>query len=133
MKLFFILQNLHKIMFHAEVDFAVAVEGAGALGMAGERCDQVGIFDLPVYVACKGAAGKVAAGDFVQRMLYLFPGDWVKFCSLMKGSRLSPGRFLYFSTISMDMALRGTTTVRPLKCSVFAAIRQNNKLLLTTF
>jgi hypothetical protein len=41
----------------------------------------------------------VAAGDFVQRMLYLFPGDWVKFCSLMKGSRLSPGRFLYFSTL----------------------------------
>jgi hypothetical protein len=53
---------------------------------------------LPVYVACKGATSKVAAGDFVQRMLYLFPGDWVKFCSLMKGSRLSPGQFLYFST-----------------------------------
>ena len=102
--------------------------------MAGERCDQVGIFDLPVYVACKGAAGKVAAGDFVQRMIYLFPGDWVKFCSLMKGSRLSPGRFLYFSTISMAMALRGTTTVRPAEMQRLCGdVRQNNKLLLTTF
>ena len=90
--------------------------------MAGERCDQVGVFDLPIDVADEGSAGKVAAGYFVQRMIYLFPGDWVKFCSLMKGSRLSPGRFLYFSTISMAMALRGTTTVRPLKCSVFAAM-----------
>ena len=133
MKLFFILQNLHQILLHTQVDFTVAIEGTGAFGVAGEGCDQVGIFDLPIYVACKGATSKVAAGDFVQRMLYLFPGDWVKFCSLMKGSRLSPGQFLYFSTISMAMALRGTTTVRPLKCSVFAAIRQNNKLLLTTF
>ena len=122
MKLFFILQNLHQILLHTQVDFTVAIEGTGTFGMAGERCDQVGIFDLPVYVACKGATSKGAAGDFVQRMLYLFPGDWVKFCSLMKGSRLSPGRFLYFSTISMAMALRGTTTVRPLKCSVFAAM-----------
>lgn len=98
MKLFFILQNLHQILLHTQVDFTVAIEGTGTFGMAGEQCDQVGIFDLPVYVACKGSASKVAAGDFVQRMLYLFPGDWVKFCSLMKGSRLSPGQFLYFST-----------------------------------
>lgn len=98
MKLFFILQNLHQILLHTQVDFTVAVEGAGAFGVAGEGGDKIGVFDLPVYVACKGATSKVAAGDFVQRMLYLFPGDWVKFCSLMKGSRLSPGRFLYFST-----------------------------------
>ncbi len=98
MKLFFILQNLHQILLHTQVDFTVAIEGTGAFGVAGEGGDQVGIFDLPVYVACKGATSKVAAGDFVQRMLYLFPGDWVKFCSLMKGSRLSPGQFLYFST-----------------------------------
>ena len=80
MKLFFILQNLHQILLHTQVDFTVAIEGTGTFGMAGERCDQVGIFDLPVYVACKVATSKVAAGDFVQRMLYLFPGDWVKFC-----------------------------------------------------
>lgn len=99
MKLFFILQNLHQILLHTQVDFAVAVEGAGALGMAGERCDQVGVFDLPIDVADEGSAGKVAAGYFVQRVLDLLACDRVQFCSLMKGSRLSPGRFLYFSTL----------------------------------
>ena len=58
-----ILQNLHKILFHAKVDFAVAVEGAGTFGVAGEGGDQVGVFDLPIDVAGEGSAGKVAAGD----------------------------------------------------------------------
>lgn len=43
--------------------------------MAGEGGDKIGVFDLPVDIAGKGSAGKVTAGDFVQRMLYLFPGD----------------------------------------------------------
>ena len=80
MKLFLILQNLHQILLHPEVDFAVAVEGAGTFGVAGEGRDKVGVFDLPIDIPREGAAGKVAAGDFVQRMLYLFLGDWVKFC-----------------------------------------------------
>ena len=98
MKLFFILQNLHQILLHTQVDFTVAIEGAGPFGVAGEGGNKVRILDLPIDVADEGSAGKVAAGDFVQRMIYLFLGDWVKFCSLMKGSRLSPGRSLYFST-----------------------------------
>ena len=99
MKLFFILQNLHQILLHTQVDFTVAIEGSGALGMAGERCDQVGIFDLPVYVACKGATSKVAAGDFVQRMLYLFPGDWVKFCYLYIYSQAAVYHILPYSAV----------------------------------
>ena len=39
MKLFFILQNLHHILLHIQVDFSVAIEGTGTFGMAGERCD----------------------------------------------------------------------------------------------
>ena len=35
MKLFLILQNLHQILLHSKVDFAVTVEGAGAFGVAG--------------------------------------------------------------------------------------------------
>ena len=40
--------------------------------MAGEGGDQVGVFDLPIDVAGEGSTSKVAAGDFVQRMLYSF-------------------------------------------------------------
>lgn len=70
-----ILQNLHKILFHAKVDFAVAVEGAGTFGVSGEGGDQVGVFDLPIDVAGEGSAGKVAAGNFVQRVLDLLACD----------------------------------------------------------
>ena len=47
MKLFLILQNLHQILLHPEVDFSVAVEGAGTFGVAGEGGNKVRILDLP--------------------------------------------------------------------------------------
>lgn len=67
MKLFLILQNLHQILLHPEVDFAVAVEGAGTIGVAGEGRDKVGVFDLPIDIPREGAAGKVAAGNCTAR------------------------------------------------------------------
>ena len=75
MKLFLILQNLHQILLHSKVDFTVAVEGAGTFGVAGERRDKVGVFDLPIDIPLEGAAGKVAAGNFVQRVLDLRAGS----------------------------------------------------------
>ena len=75
MKLFFILQNLHQILLHTQVDFTVAIEGTGTFGVAGEGGDQVGVFDLPIDVAGEGSAGKVAAGYFVQLVLDLLACD----------------------------------------------------------
>ena len=36
MKLFLILQNLHQILLHPKVDFAVAVESTGTFGVTGK-------------------------------------------------------------------------------------------------
>ena len=47
--------------------------------MAGEGGDQVGVFDLPIDVPREGATSKVAAGDFVQRVLDLLACDRVQF------------------------------------------------------
>lgn len=58
MKLFLILQNPHQILLHPEVNFAVAVEGAGTFGVAGEGRDKVGVFDLPIDIPREGAGAR---------------------------------------------------------------------------
>ena len=78
MKLFLILQNLHQILLHPKVNFAVAVEGAGTFSVAGEGGNKVRILDLPIDVAGEGTTGKVAAGDLAQRMLDLLARDRVQ-------------------------------------------------------
>ena len=65
--------------------------------MAGERCDQVGVFDLPIDVADEGSAGKVAAGYFVQRVLDLLACDRVQF-------RYQAGDAGYFES-SLDVVI----------------------------
>ena len=79
MKLFLILQNLHQILLHPEVNFPVTVEGTGAFGVAGEGSNEVGVFDLPIDISREGTSGKVAAGNFVQRVLDLLACDRVQF------------------------------------------------------
>ena len=46
--------------------------------MAGEGRNKVGVFDLPIDIPREGAAGKVAAGNFVQRVLDLLARDRVQ-------------------------------------------------------
>lgn len=46
--------------------------------MAGEGCNQIGVFNLPIDVAGEGTTGKVAAGNFVQRVLDLLARDRVQ-------------------------------------------------------
>lgn len=61
----FSLQNLDQITFH--IDVAVAIEGAGAFGVAGESGYEVRIFDQFEDVADEGSAGHMAAGHFIYR------------------------------------------------------------------
>jgi len=69
-----VIQNIHQLLLHVDVDITVTDKGAGVVGMAGEGRNQVLVLALVVDVADKSAAGHVAAGDFIDRTLYFLSG-----------------------------------------------------------
>ena len=72
-------QNLHKILFHVDVDCTISAEGTAAFDVAGKGWDEVRVLYQLVDVADEGAAGNVAAGDLVDRNFLFGAGDSIQF------------------------------------------------------
>ena len=75
-----LFQLADKFSLHLLVDVTVAGESLGAFGVPGELADKVRVLQLFVQIANETATRHMRAGNFVHRMLFLFPCGWIQRC-----------------------------------------------------